>query len=101
MFPALSVTDWIVDVASFQPTITTFMSPATCAAGYVGATVWPLVGNALVCWTNAGVAAALSVVVIAIVATATVANATAAAKTRRFGTTRAPNVLMLPANPWT
>jgi hypothetical protein len=33
VFPTLSFTDCTVVVVSFQPTTTTFISPAVCAAG--------------------------------------------------------------------
>jgi hypothetical protein len=39
----------IVDVESFQPTTTTFVSAANCALAYVVTTVFPLTGTALAC----------------------------------------------------
>jgi carboxymethylenebutenolidase len=39
VFPALSFTDCTADVVSFQPTTTTFMSPAVCVPGKVTGTV--------------------------------------------------------------
>src|SRR4051794_38892338 len=52
-FPLLSVTDTIRAVVSFQPTTTTFRSPAACAALNGTLTLAAeLCGVALLTWTN-------------------------------------------------
>ena len=67
VFPAVSVTDAMLDVALFHPMITTFVSPATCAFRYVAETavtgVW---GVATVCCANTGVAGVCGTVVVVV-----------------------------------